>query len=89
MEEGLVDGKMLILLLYFFLVLDNNQYFLGSSKCCLYMADARSEVCRTWTNDAMVNALHVAHDGMTVITGDSKVRCYFYARRCMIFKGMN
>ncbi|GMF36550.1 unnamed protein product [Phytophthora fragariaefolia] len=53
---------------------DNNQYFLGSSKCCLHMADARSEVCRTWTNDAMVNALHVAHDGMTVITGDSKVR---------------
>ncbi|KAG6579816.1 WD40 repeat-containing protein [Phytophthora cinnamomi] len=51
---------------------DTNQYFLGSSKCCLHMADARSDVCRTWTNDAMVNALHVAHDGMTVITGDSK-----------------
>lgn len=53
---------------------DNNQFFLGSSKCCLHMADARSEVCRTWTNDAMVNALHVAHDGLTVTTGDSKVR---------------
>ncbi|TDH70753.1 hypothetical protein CCR75_001155 [Bremia lactucae] len=51
---------------------DNNQYFLGSSKCCLHMVDARSEICRTWTNDAMVNALHVAHDGLTVITGDSK-----------------
>ncbi|KAL4160742.1 hypothetical protein KRP22_001374 [Phytophthora ramorum] len=51
---------------------DNNQYFLGSSKCCLHMADTRSDVCRTWTNDAMVNALHVAHDGMTVTTGDSK-----------------
>lgn len=51
---------------------DNNQYFLGSSKCCLHMVDTRSDVCRTWTNDAMVNALHVAHDGLTVITGDSK-----------------
>lgn len=51
---------------------DNNQFFLGSSKCCLHMADARSEICRTWTNDAMVNALHVAQDGLTVTTGDSK-----------------
>ncbi|KAI9921976.1 hypothetical protein PsorP6_001620 [Peronosclerospora sorghi] len=50
----------------------NNQFFLGSSKCCLYMADARSDVCRTWSNDSMVNALHVLHDGLTVITGDSK-----------------
>jgi hypothetical protein len=37
------------------------------------MADARSDVCRTWTNDAMVNTLHVAHDGLTITTGDSKV----------------
>ncbi|EEY63667.1 uncharacterized protein PITG_02135 [Phytophthora infestans T30-4] len=51
---------------------DNNQFFLGSSKSCLHMADTRSDVCRTWTNDAMVNALHVAHDGLTVTTGDSK-----------------
>ncbi|RQM14484.1 hypothetical protein DD237_004739 [Peronospora effusa] len=36
------------------------------------MADVRSEVCRTWSNDAMVNALHVSHDGLTVTTGDSK-----------------
>ncbi|CAI5745819.1 unnamed protein product [Peronospora destructor] len=51
---------------------DNNQFFLGSSKCCLHMADVRSEVCCTWSNDAMVNALHVSHDGLTVTTGDSK-----------------
>ncbi|CEG46463.1 WD40 repeat-containing protein [Plasmopara halstedii] len=51
---------------------ENNQFFFGTSKCFLHMADARSEVCRTWTNDAMVNALHVAHDGLTVTTGDSK-----------------
>ncbi|RLN14375.1 hypothetical protein BBJ28_00022719 [Nothophytophthora sp. Chile5] len=51
---------------------DSNQYFLGSSKGGLHMVDARSDVCRTWTNDAMVNALHVAHDGVTAITGDSK-----------------
>ncbi|CAH0518098.1 unnamed protein product [Peronospora belbahrii] len=51
---------------------DNNQFFMGSSKCCLHMADVRSGVCRTWTNDAMVNALHVSHDGLTVTTGDSK-----------------
>ncbi|RLN58543.1 hypothetical protein BBJ29_002129 [Phytophthora kernoviae] len=51
---------------------DSNQYFLGSSKCCLHMVDARSDVCRTWTNDAMINSLHVAHDGLTVTTGDSK-----------------
>ncbi|CAI5745818.1 unnamed protein product [Peronospora destructor] len=36
------------------------------------MADVRSEVCCTWSNDAMVNALHVSHDGLTVTTGDSK-----------------
>ncbi|KUF83304.1 WD repeat-containing protein 5 [Phytophthora nicotianae] len=32
----------------------------------------QSDVCRTWTNDAMVNALHVTHDGLTITTGDSK-----------------
>ena len=52
---------------------DNNQFFLGTSKCCLHMADARSDVCRTWSNDAMVNAVHVSHDGLTITTGDSKV----------------
>ncbi|POM76352.1 Hypothetical protein PHPALM_6413 [Phytophthora palmivora] len=45
----------------------------GLVQCVAFnMADARSDVCRTWTNDAMVNALHVAHDGLTVTTGDSK-----------------
>uniref|UniRef100_A0AAV1T158 Uncharacterized protein n=1 Tax=Peronospora matthiolae TaxID=2874970 RepID=A0AAV1T158_9STRA len=57
---------------------DNNQFFLGSSKCCLHMVDTRSEVCRTWSNDAMVNALHVSHDGLTVTTGDSKGMLKFW-----------
>ncbi|CAI5742652.1 unnamed protein product [Hyaloperonospora brassicae] len=51
----------------------------GLVQCVAFnMADARSDVYRTWSNDAMVNAVHVSHDGLTITTGDSKGMLKFW-----------